>query len=78
MSSDCLKCKNEQNTSIQCGNCLQPSLDCAVCLLPIRGLAMTCEKCQHVGHFGHIKKWFKNVKKCPVPYCDCICYNGSD
>lgn len=30
-----------------------------------------CPLCNHGGHFGHLEKWFDDVKLCPVKNCKC-------
>ncbi|EGR34571.1 protein disulfide isomerase family protein 3, putative [Ichthyophthirius multifiliis] len=34
--------------------------------LPVRGLLMWCQICQHGGHLHEMKKWFKNNQECPT------------
>ena len=47
---------------------------CILCHLPVRGLASCCHLCGHVGHVKHIRGWFGLNRNCPVPGCNCSCY----
>ena len=83
ISTTCKSCGQAGNVGQQCHYCLQLVLSCAVCRLPIRGLAFTCVKCNHVSHPDCIQRWFEtgnacsdvvtSQTNCPWPGCDCYC-----
>ena len=33
-----------------------------------------CAKCLHGGHLLHYLEWFKTFLECPVPNCECKCF----
>lgn len=32
-----------------------------------------CRGCWHMMHAGHAEEWFRGMRECPVPGCECRC-----
>lgn len=71
--------KSELNGCNICEYCGASQPRCAICYAIIGtgndNSLLFCTLCEHGGHMDHISKWFADYNICPVPECNCVCYN---
>ncbi|OQV16163.1 WD repeat-containing protein 24 [Hypsibius exemplaris] len=72
--TSCNNCgKHLHKTSWYCTNCKKLTNCCSICQLPVRGLYVWCQGCQHGGHLEHMEQWFRHSLQCPTGSCGHYC-----
>ncbi|EDV26016.1 uncharacterized protein TRIADDRAFT_55691 [Trichoplax adhaerens] len=62
---------NRTNETV-CKDCKHHQFRCSVCNGHVKGISIFCFKCNHGGHYHHLKKWFESNNCCALG-CGCCC-----